>query len=175
MLLFGIAVAIIVILFYYINSTKDIYISDEQDFFSDMEEKDVVDEEETENTIIVHVTGAVMNEGIAEVKENARINDVIIAAGGLTEDANLDNVNLAYQVEDGQKIYIPSNSEVIKDTDNAEKSASGVSDNVIKSESADAEEGIININTASQEKLQELPGIGSQTALKIVTYRKENR
>lgn len=57
---------------------------------------------------MIHVTGAVINEGIVSVKENARINDVIQAAGGLTENADISNVNLAYAVEDGQKIYIPN-------------------------------------------------------------------
>lgn len=62
---------------------------------------------ENEETIVVHITGAVKNEGIVKVKETARINDVIETAGGITEEADLSEVNLAYVVEDGQKIYIP--------------------------------------------------------------------
>ena len=103
--MYGIVITAVVIIYYYINSTKDIYNSEV--FSSGVEENREKDFED-ENMIIVHVTGEVKNVGIVKVKENARINDVIEAAGGLTENADLDNVNLAYVVEDGQKIYIPS-------------------------------------------------------------------
>ncbi|MCI8393611.1 MAG: competence protein ComEA, partial [Clostridia bacterium] len=103
-MLFGAIVAVILLVFYYINSTKDLYIDNE---FS--EEENVTNEVDSvdKNKIVLHITGAVTNEGIVEVNENARINDVIEAAGGLREDADISEVNLAYPVEDGQKIYIP--------------------------------------------------------------------
>ena len=155
-------------MYYYINSTKDIYSYN--DFESQIEEKDEEKEEIKEKTIIVHVTGAVQNEGIVEVKENARINDVIQSAGGLREDAELSNVNLAYVVEDGQKIYIPSKEDIedIAKQPNTENT-------VINGNNYSEQNGLININTANQEKLQNIPGIGESTALKIITYRNENR
>ncbi len=101
-----------VVAYYYINSTKEVYTGFEEENIVELEEtKDTENKEETEDKIIVHITGAVKNNGIVEVKEKARINDVVEAAGGLTEDADLDNVNLAYIVEDGQKIYIPSKND----------------------------------------------------------------
>lgn len=159
-----------VIIYYYINSTKEIYNYDGiSSSVKESEDESLQDEE----AIIVHVIGAVKNEGIVKVKENARINDVIEAAGGLTEDADLNNVNLAYVVEDGQKIYIPSISDNI-DKENMENMVSQGAGVGITGEVSESESGLININTAGQEKLQELPGIGSSTALKIVTYRSEN-
>jgi len=67
-------------------------------------------EEETESDediIIVHITGGVNKPGIVKLKENSRIEDAIEAAGGLTEDSDISNVNLAYMLEDGIKIRIP--------------------------------------------------------------------
>ena len=80
---------------------------------------------------------------------------------GLTEEANIKNVNLAYPVEDGQKIYIPSKSdieEIINDKDVITETAG---ENVLGNNENEKEsvEGIININTASKDKLKELPGI----------------
>ena len=170
----GIVVAIGIIAIYYINSSKEVYNhNDELSELEDSEDK----QEDKQEKIIVHVTGAVKNEGIVAVKENARINDIIEAAGGITEDADLDNVNLAYVVEDGQKIYIPSkldNSENIDDGDVVTESPNAGKNTITEKESNE-QNGLININKADISKLQELPGIGSSTAQKIITYRKENR
>ena len=128
---------------------------------------------EEEQKVIVHITGAVVNSGIVEVKGSARINDVIEAAGGTTDDADLSKVNLAYEVKDGQKIYIPSKNdkENIEDLEIVSENA-GI--NIID-ESNDAQtSGRVNINTATKEELQSLSGIGESTASKIITYREEN-
>lgn len=113
--------------------------------------------------IIVHITGCVENEGIVELEEGSRIADAIEASGGLTLDANLENVNLAYQLQDGQKIKIPSNIEDEEDT---------VPEEIIISGEQNAEE--ININIATQTELETIPGIGPSTALKIIEYRTKN-
>lgn len=170
----GIIVVIAVIVIYYINSSKEVYNYENE--LTKTEENEIEQEENEESKIIVHVTGAIIKEGIVEVKENARINDVIKAAGGITDDADLNNVNLAYVVEDGQKIYIPSkldNSENIDDGDVVMES-SNAGNNVLN-ESKEEGSGVININKADLDKLQELPGIGKGTAQKIITYRNENR
>lgn len=93
-------------MYYYISSTKDVYELNIGDTSTQVEEIQN-QETESEEKIVIHITGAVKNEGIVKVKEYARINDVIEAAGGTIEEADLQNVNLAYVVEDGQKIYIP--------------------------------------------------------------------
>ena len=127
-----------------------------------------------EDMIIVHITGAVKKEGVVEVRENARINDVIIAAGGLSDEADLSYVNLAYVIEDGQKIYIPSKEDANLSGINEEELVSNDAGNgVIKGDERDAG-SLININSASRDKLTEIPGVGDATAEKIVTYREEN-
>lgn len=70
--------------------------------------KDTQEKKEDEKNIIIHITGEILNQGILKIPEGSRIADAIDKAGGLTENANLKNVNLAYELEDGQKLYIPS-------------------------------------------------------------------
>ena len=121
----------------------------------------------TENTqlpqiIKVHIAGSVLNEGIVELEAGARIADAIEAAGGITPDANMQNVNLAYKVQDGQKIYIPNSN----DEPETEIVQAG--------ETQLTETGLVNLNTATQTELELLTGIGPSTATKIIEYREQN-
>lgn len=175
----GIIVVAIIIGYYYFTSTKEVYGFD--DFEEESQENEVENVENEQNTIIVHITGAVVNEGIVQVKENARINDAIEAAGGVREDADLTNVNLAYTIEDGQKIYIPYKNDAPEDGGSeiqGQVVIQGAGNDIVDGENAgigtETTAGLVNINTANVEKLDELPGIGSSTAEKIIAYRKEN-
>lgn len=80
---------------------------------------------------------------------------------GLTEEANIKNVNLAYPVEDGQKIYIPFKSDVEESINDKEVITETAGGNVLGDNKNEKENvgGTININTASKDKLKELPGI----------------
>lgn len=71
--------------------------------------------ENIEEKIVIYITGAVKNEGIYDMKKNSRIADSIEKAGGLTEEANIENINLAYILEDGMKIHIPKKNENINE------------------------------------------------------------
>lgn len=130
------------------------------------------DIETEEEIIIVHIAGQVKNPGIVKIKDGARIADIIEAGGGLTEQADITNVNLAYIVEDGQKINIPSKTEEITKEYIFNDSGEGViqENTSIK----EATTSIININKATVEELQQLQGIGEATAQKIIEYRKQN-
>lgn len=169
-----IAVVFIVIAYYYINTTKDVYNNNEIGQIVETEEENEIEKSEEEK-IIVHITGAVKNEGIVEVKEKARINDAIEAAGGVTENADLSQVNLAYMIGDGQKIYIPSKEkheqEQKEEQEVVSEEAGG---NVLEIGEEAISVTFININTATAEKLQQLPGIGTATANKIIEYRDKN-
>lgn len=129
------------------------------------------------NKIVIYITGAVKNEGIYELDENSRISDSIEKAGGLTEDANISSINLAYIIEDGMKIHIPKKNENINEiNDNTNiyvTKEEGDKENLNNTEQ-NCKANKININTASQTELETLPGIGKSTALKIINYRKEN-
>lgn len=132
-----------------------------------------------ENKIMVHIAGAVNKEGIYELEEGERIADIIEKAEGLTKEANLNNINLAYKLEDGMKIYIPKINEESSNTSIYEENETkkyNVKENINKKEENQIanynKESKVNINTSTQTELETLPGIGTSTALKIIDYRK---
>ena len=149
------------------------------------DEKNIIVEEMQKEIIVVHISGAVAKEGIVELTLGKRISDVIEKAGGLLENANLDKINLAFKVEDGMKIHIPTNEEIKNEMLNQnenrdnryvynENVIQNSSNNSVKSNNKKSNNEKININTATEEKLDELPGVGESTANKIIKYREEN-
>ena len=129
----------------------------------------------SENEITIHIAGYVTNPGIVKLEEGARIQDAIEKAGGELLDADLSNVNLAYKLEDGQKIYIPGiNEEDEEKVENNSYITKESGNNVIVNNSPKEENGTVNINTATQVQLEQIPGVGPSIAAKIVQYRKEN-
>lgn len=162
----------------YIESNSDFNIlntSEEDTKEEEVENK--ISETEDKEKIIIYITGAVQNEGVYELDENSRIADSIEKAGGLTEEADIKNLNLAYVLEDGMKIYVPKKSDNINEIeDNTDtyvsKENSNASDS--KNTSSSTQNSKININTATQAELETLPGIGPSIAMKIINYRKEN-
>ena len=119
-------------------------------------------------TIFVDIGGAVNNPMLAELPEGSRVEDAIVAAGGIRNDADLTNINRADFLEDGEKIYIPIlpviEGDTIEGGDNAAASASV----------GTAGTGKVNINTADSTALQTLNGVGPATAEKIIDYRNSN-
>lgn len=179
-IIFGIIIIfMIAVIVYYIYSTLNQY-----DFNSTYEEdvdknlilNDITDEDTTngtsENTdILIHVSGCVKNNTVVTIPEGSRINDAIVAAGGLTADADLTNINLAYILEDGEKIYIPKKGEEVKINSEANSEQTEAS---APTSSSSNKTSKININKATQAELETIPGIGPSTALKIINYREEN-
>lgn len=130
------------------------------------DESTVAAESETAK-IIVDIGGEVVSPMVVELDEGSRVGDAIEAAGGVTENADLTDINRAAFVEDGEKIYIPSAEIEGEDGEgDGEVSSSG--------RQTGRSDGRININTADSAQLQELDGIGPATAQKIIDYRKEN-
>ena len=159
----GVIIALLVIIFYFYKNFEDIsYETQELDI-----NKNIIKEEVEKEEILIHITGSVKKEGVVHLKEGARVIDAIEESGGLLEDANLNKVNLAYPLSDGQKVYIPSiNDEV------TEEIISNSGGDIIQGN--ETYQGKVNINTASQTELETLPGIGTSTAYSIIEYRKEN-
>ncbi len=112
--------------------------------------------------IAVHVCGAVVNPGVYQLEEGARVIQAIEAAGGVCAGAVQDYLNLAGLVKDGDKIYVPLENEV----------ESGY----IPDSMGETKETVlcININTATKSELMQLPGIGESKADSIISYRKEH-
>ena len=134
------------------------------------QENEVVKESQGEK-IVVHVSGAVRNEGIFELQANSRVADAIEKAGGLTEQADTELLNLASKLEDGMKIHVITKEEKLN-------SGVVINQNIITTQNKaitnSTQTQKVNINTASQTELETLPGIGPSTALKIINYRNEN-
>lgn len=153
------------------NEVYDIFFeNDNIENTMNLEEKEVSNTIESQGDIEkikVYITGEVNNPGVKEVEEGARIEDIIVLAGGLTEMANISKVNLAYKLEDGQKIYIPNVNEKVEEYI-TEENGEGIIENSNKSL------GKININTADIVRLCELPGVGESLANRIIQYREEN-
>ncbi len=137
------------------------------------------EEAASEADIYIHLCGAVLHPGVYRMPENARVVDVIVLAGGLSEDAAGDYINQAEQVTDGQRVYIPDREEVKDITPEeyfsgnraAVKNTAGENKGVILT---DEPKQLVNINTADKTELMELPGIGEAKAASIIEYRKTN-
>ncbi len=119
---------------------------------------DQTPDENTEPRIYVYVCGAVQNPGVVELPEGSRAEDALLAAGGFSQEAQTDFVNLAAKVSDGEKLYFPDREEAGN----------------LEAAEREAAEGIVNINTAGEALLCTLPGIGEARARDIVAYREEH-
>ncbi|MCG8514618.1 MAG: helix-hairpin-helix domain-containing protein [Halanaerobiales bacterium] len=111
--------------------------------------------------VLIHVAGEVKQAGVYELPPESRVINALQAAGGATRLADLDQLNLAAPIFDGQKIYIPSITELTDSTGNSRLA------------SPNHHSGKININQASPEELQQLTGIGPGKASNIVQYRRK--
>lgn len=125
---------------------------------------------EEKEKIKVHITGEVIEEGIVLLNEGDRIEDAIYKAGGLTKDADLSKVNLAYELQDAQKVYIPSLNEEVEEYIDESAGESVIEDEGVSGKRG----GKVNLNTATTEELQTISGIGKSTADKIISYRNLN-
>ena len=153
------------------NKNKENLENISQDIIINNQTENITEENNNQEKIVIHITGAICNEGIYELEENSRIADAVKMAGGLKEDADLKQINLAYVLEDGMKINIPSKNENInEDSNNTESYIT--KENLNSSNNTKISK--VNINNATQTELETLPGIGPSTALKIINYRKEN-
>ena len=148
----AIVIAIVVIGLYFYKESKNVYTYDDTLAVTTENEEETEDEENEEITI--HIIGEVKYPGIVILKSGQRIVDAIEAAGGETEEADLNKLNLAQLLNDGDKIYVPNEIEDYKDTT--------------------GKSSTVNLNTATLEELTSLPGIGESTAQKIIDYRKQN-
>ncbi|MBN1666708.1 MAG: ComEA family DNA-binding protein [Anaerolineales bacterium] len=120
--------------------------------------------------LMIHVSGAVNQPGVYALAAGSRVVEAIDKAGGFRPDADQNALNLAGQLQDGERLFVP-----IKPTVQPTASIT----NLLPASGptlppATTAAGLININTASQEQLESLPGIGPVTAQKIITYRQEN-
>jgi competence protein ComEA len=144
---------------------------------------------EAPTELVVHVAGAVAKPTVYHLPLTARVEDAIKAAGGAKKNADLDSLNLAAHLEDGTQLFVP---EKPKEDASAARTSSpaahpGYGSQPSATGSAQAKsghpakadklqspkDGTVNLNTASAEQLQRLPGVGPSTATSILDHRKE--
>lgn len=113
-------------------------------------------------TIFVHVGGAVADPGVRELPVGSRVQDAVEAAGGFAEDAACDALNLARTLTDGEQVVVPTMEEPAPPSVSGSVGAAGGAG------------GKVNINTATADELDALPGVGPSTAEKIVADREAN-
>lgn len=179
--------------FYLYNKNNDYIIENQEELeVDDIKDNSIKQENNNETEkLVVYVAGAVNNEGVFELDINSRVSDAIEMAGGFREDAYIKDINLAYKLEDGMKIYIPTNNEVEEGlreekgdgtsevsgnigSDSKKNSYTNIETRDSNVMSSGNENKKVNINTANQQLLETLPGIGASTAIKIINYRKDN-
>ena len=126
--------------------------------------------------IIIYIIGCVKTPGVYELDVDSRVSNAVDAAGGLSETADLTKINLAYKLEDGQKITIPSINDKTDEDSTYEDFITDSPENTISQTNLtnSSKSNIVNINSATQTELETLPGIGPSIASKIISYRNEN-
>ena len=122
--------------------------------------------------VTIYISGEVKNPGVVELKYDARLADGVDLCGGLTEDANLNGINLAMKIKDEGHYIIPKVGEETADTVTNDNEYRNENNTLNEPESNN--DNKININTADLSELDSLPGFGQVIAQKIIEYRQEH-
>lgn len=135
---------------------------------------EIVDEDQKEDNtsqIVVEIVGEILKPGVYKLNGNSRIEDLLIASGGLSQDADRNwmekSLNRAAKLSDGQKIYIPSVNEQF----NVLSAKDGGTYQNISSDFSNQGSGFIDINSATQKELESLNGIGPVYGQRIIEQR----
>lgn len=162
------------------DGVKDFFNkSDDEIIMTDQEEAKIEGEASKEENIDdlsindkkVYISGEIINSGVYDIKDGDRLDDLVKRAGGFTEKADLDSINLAMRLEDQMKIYIPN----IDENQNISAANTNLGIGAVDSSNNDTLDKKINLNFASKEELMSLPNIGEKRAQAIIDYRQENK
>ena len=177
-IIYGLIVAVVILL------ANFIYMNDIGGFFDNENRISLIDQDKLANNKIddsldvedesigksikkVHISGEINNPGVYEIRDEQRLEDLIKEAGGLTNEADDRNLNLAQRLEDQMKIYIPNiNEENLLENTDRNQEALPVGNTA---------SSLVNINTANKDDLMSLPNIGDKRADAIIEYRKTQK
>ena len=124
-------------------------------------------------SVVVDVDGAVVAPGVFTLKSGARVSDAIAAAGGALPEADLTQLNRAAKIADGSKIHVPAAGENVPGVP-AIGAVGASSASASSPDAGSPQPGLVNINTATEEELDALPGVGPSTAQAIIKEREAN-
>ena len=143
-----------------LNTNNDVEdnITEESSIVASLDDKDI---DSNDTFCYVYICGEVNNPGVYECNLNDRVYNLLEKAGGALVDADLDSINLAEEVTDGSKIYIPNKNEKESGSDSV----------VVTSDDKTPQK--VNINTATKSELMTLSGIGEAKAEAIIAYRQQ--
>ncbi len=129
----------------------------------------LLDPPPTPSPLMVQVVGSVQHPGTYQLPKGSRVESAIQASGGFTDNANPEAINLAQLLQDGERVYVPSIDQTTSVDPSKEIAIS--TDNPAETGSPQNQ---INLNTASQAELEELPSIGPSKAKSIIQFRNEH-
>ena len=162
------------------DNVKDFFNKNDDEIVMTDQEQEKIDEEYSKEENIddlsindkkVYISGEIINSGVYDIKDGDRLDDLVKRAGGFTEKADLDSINLAMRLEDQMKIYIPN----IDENQNISAANTNLGIGAVDSSNNDTLDKKINLNFASKEELMSLPNIGEKRAQAIIDYRQENK
>ena len=159
---FALAIVLLLTKMYFDKSNSD-FISRDDNILESQEE---ISKEEINDLINkVHISGEINNPGVYEIGNDDRLEDLVKKAGGLTDLADVEKINLAQRLEDQMRIIIPNLNDPETNVDNSLNATNSSSSYNKK----------ININTADKDELTKLPNIGDKRADAIIEYRETKR
>ena len=142
---------------------EKVYNDDSLEIIKSSESTSIEESNTGENNIKkVHISGEILKPGVYQINEGDRLDDLVKKAGGLTQKADIDRINLALILEDQMRIIIPNIDDENKDTN---------TEFINKSSGSEK----ININTADKSELMNLPNIGEKRADAIIEYRENKK
>jgi competence protein ComEA len=160
---------------------KDVYVvspkesEEDENGIAENNNNDNLDIKNNDNKDIkVYISGEVKSPGVVSISNNDRLIDAVDKLGGLTSNADLNRVNLALKIEDGNHYIIPKIGEEINAGDTNTNQNMNNNNNSSLEVTNNTSNSKVNINTASEAELDSLPGVGEVTAKKIIDYRNEN-
>ena len=127
----------------------------------------VIDNALVQPGVVVDLRGEVVNPGVYELQAGSRLDDAVVAAGGLTDDADLTQLNLAARLQDGSIVTVPSVAKLTEVGSGNDVDSGGTT-------SGRQPSSLVNLNTANEQELESLPGVGEVTAGRIIDYREAN-
>lgn len=153
------------------NEDEIVMSKPDNENLDDMENKETSSNDLSIEDKKVYISGEVKNSGVYDIKDGDRLDDLVKRAGGFTEKADKNAINLALRLEDQMKIYIPN----IDENQNINADNTNLAIGEVTSTNPKSSGQKININLASKEELMTLPNIGEKRAQAILDYRQENK